>query len=131
MVESMDAIISIKPKYAEMIFNGEKDCGLRRVVPKKEVDKYYIYASSPICKVVGYFTVYYTMSCDTVEELYEHVLTCDLSTGITCEEFVQYFNGSKECGLLFIRKVVGIEHKTLNDFGIKRAPQNYCYTKGE
>ena len=51
----MNAIISIKPQYVEEILAGRKRFEYRKKVFARPVEKVYIYASSPISKVVGEF----------------------------------------------------------------------------
>ena len=50
----MDVLLSIKPKFANAIFSGEKKFVFRRVIFKdKTVKKVYVYASKPIGLVIG------------------------------------------------------------------------------
>lgn len=53
----MNVLLSIKPEFAERILSGEKRFEFRRVVPKQPVDRVCIYASSPVCRIVGEFCV--------------------------------------------------------------------------
>ena len=54
----MNVILSIKPHFCKPIFDGVKRYEYRkRVFKRGDIDKVYVYASSPICKVIGYFTV--------------------------------------------------------------------------
>ena len=46
-------LLSIKPEYVEKILKGEKRYEFRRKLCQKEVDKIYIYETSPVKKVVG------------------------------------------------------------------------------
>lgn len=51
-------LLSIKPKYADKIFNGAKTVELRRICPKViEGDLVLVYASSPVKALVGEFEV--------------------------------------------------------------------------
>jgi len=49
--------LSIKPEFAEKILSGEKRFEFRRVMPKREVQHVVVYASSPVRRLVGEFTV--------------------------------------------------------------------------
>jgi len=61
----MKILLSIKPKYAEMILSGEKKYEFRRSIFKNpNVRKVVIYASSPVSKVVGEFEVDDILSFD-------------------------------------------------------------------
>jgi predicted transcriptional regulator len=51
-------LISIKPRYAEMIFSGVKTVELRRKEPRVgQGDRMVVYVSSPIMEVTGECTV--------------------------------------------------------------------------
>ncbi len=51
----MNVIFSIKPKYVERILSGEKKYEFRKRIWKKQVDRVFIYASSPVKKIVASF----------------------------------------------------------------------------
>ena len=53
----MHALLSIKPEYAEKILKGEKLVEFRIVAFAQEVSKIFIYATSPVCRIVGEFEV--------------------------------------------------------------------------
>jgi len=54
----MNVILSIKPKYVESILKGEKLYEFRRSIFKDPgVERIYIYSTSPVMKIVGYFIV--------------------------------------------------------------------------
>ena len=54
----MNVILSIRPTFCKMIFSGQKKYEYRkRVFTRSDVDKVYIYATKPICRIVGYFTI--------------------------------------------------------------------------
>jgi predicted transcriptional regulator len=54
----MKVILSIKPKFAEKIFEGSKKFEFRRIVFKNpNVSKVVVYASAPISKVIGEFEI--------------------------------------------------------------------------
>jgi len=51
----MDVLISIHSKYVRLIQSGEKLFEFRKSQPKKEVNKIWIYETSPTSKVIGWF----------------------------------------------------------------------------
>ena len=54
----MNVLLSIKPKYVEAIKNGKKKYEFRKIIFKaRNLERIYIYASSPIKKIVGSFSV--------------------------------------------------------------------------
>lgn len=53
----MNVILSIKPVFVEKIFSGEKKYEYRKQGFGKNINKIYIYATSPICRIVGEFVI--------------------------------------------------------------------------
>ena len=53
----MDAILSIKPQFVKEIIAGRKSYEFRKKGFKEHIRKVYVYASSPICRIVGEFTL--------------------------------------------------------------------------
>ena len=54
----MKVLLSIKPEFANKIFEGSKKFEFRKVIFKNEsVKKVIVYASSPIQKVIGEFEI--------------------------------------------------------------------------
>ncbi len=90
----MKVVLSIKPEFANKIFDGSKHYEFRRSIFKNpNVKKVLVYSSSPVQKVIGEFEI-------------EHILNHDLKTlwsltkefsGISSAYFYEYF-GDKERG---------------------------------
>jgi predicted transcriptional regulator len=89
------------------------------------VDKVYIYASKPISKIVGYFTIKRIID-DTPSmiwnQTHEH-------GGITKKQFFDYFKGYDVAHAIEIDEVVELDipinpKEVIQGF---TAPQNYCY----
>lgn len=123
----MKVILSIKPIYAEKILNGEKTYELRKTIFKNpEINKVIIYASSPVCKVIGEFEIDEILSQE-LNHLWE---TTKDSSCVTKDFFESYFNNKKTGYAIKIknykryREALDIQ----NEFGIK-APQSFSYTK--
>ena len=90
----MKVLLSIKPEYVQQIFAGTKRFEYRRMIFKeKEVKTVVVYASSPVRKVVGEFTIGMIIS-KTPESLW--LATKDFA-GIDEMRFYNYFAG-KEIG---------------------------------
>lgn len=90
----MKVVLSIKPEFAEKIFEGTKKYEFRRSIFKNpEIKKVIVYASSPVQKVIGEFEIDYILNYD-LKTLWK--LTRDYS-GITSDYFYAYF-GEKENG---------------------------------
>lgn len=84
----MKVILSIKPEFAEKIFDGSKKFEFRRAIFKnKDVKKIIVYASSPVQKVIGEFEVENILNYDlhTLWNMTKH------QSGISSEYFYQYF----------------------------------------
>lgn len=86
----MNLLLSIKPKYVEKIIDGTKKYEFRKVgFRDRDIDFVYIYASSPIKKIVGKFEVKEIIEGEPPalwEELKDY-------SGIDEEEFFSYFRG--------------------------------------
>lgn len=90
----MKVVLSIKPEFANKIFEGTKRYEFRKSIFKNpNVKKVVVYASSPVQKIIGEFEI-------------EHILVHDLDTlwnktksyaGISEEYFFRYFK-TKERG---------------------------------
>lgn len=84
-------LISIKPKYAEMIFNGVKTIELRRKFPKVKKGTFVmIYASSPIKAVIGIGIVDDVTSGNPLS----FWPSVKQNAGVTLQEFKNYYEDS-------------------------------------
>jgi predicted transcriptional regulator len=121
----LKALLSIKPKYVEKIFSGEKRYEFRKVLfQKQEIESIVVYASSPVRKVIGEFNVKEILRMD-VEELWEQTAR---HSGIDKLFFDEYFKGRTQGIAISVGKLnrypKPLELETL---GIKCAPQSFCY----
>src|ERR1700690_366799 len=85
------ALLSIKPRYAEAIFRGEKRFEFRRAIFRQPVATVVVYTTSPVSRVIGEFDVEGIMT-DTIEGLWNRTKHC---AGIDRERFFIYFAGCK------------------------------------
>lgn len=118
------ALLSIKPKYAEAIFRGEKRFEFRRAIFRKPVAVIVVYTTSPVSRVVGEFDIEAIIT-DTVEGLWRRTKHC---AGIDRECFFSYFAGRKVGHAIAIGSVRRYS-KSLDisaNFGI-RPPQSFAY----
>lgn len=119
-------VLSIKPKYAELILAGTKTVEFRRTWAAEKVDVIAIYASSPIQKLVGIARV-----SDIVRAKPTRLwgYCSKRGGGLTKTELTAYFNG-KDTGFAVLlqdvkRFVRGIDpKKVIKDFS---APQSFRY----
>ena len=90
----MKVVLSIKPEFADKIFQGTKKYEFRRAIFKNpEIKMIIVYASSPVQKVIGEFEIDKIISHD-LNTLWDKTKEC---AGITKEYFFEYF-GDKENG---------------------------------
>jgi len=81
-------LISIRPRFAEMIFAGSKTFELRRVCPKVSVgDLALVYVSSPAMELRGSFEVGKILTASP-SALWKKI---GESSGVTRAEFFTYF----------------------------------------
>ena len=122
----MNLILSLKPQFAQKILDGSKLYEYRkRIFTRKDVDKVYVYATKPICKIVG---------CFRVEEVIEDTKTgiwakTHIGGGISKAYFDDYFLNSDIAYAIKIGQVVKLDtpivpKEVIKDF---HAPQNFMY----
>jgi len=123
----MDVIMSIKPQYVDKILNGTKKFEFRKSIPKRidEIDKIFIYSSSPTQKIIGHFTVKEVYKMDPLE-LWLHTWK---QAGIGIKDFQQYFK-EKEFGYAIeIDEVIAYQKplifKEIDPTG--KVPQSFKY----
>ena len=123
----MNVLLSIKPKYVNEIVNGNKRYEFRKSVFRKRgnVGKVYIYASSPVKRIVGAFTIESIIE-ERPEELWR---ICKKFSGISEVEFFDYFRDKDkgyaiEIGMLELFDPINPKDH-IPDFS---PPQSFCYT---
>jgi predicted transcriptional regulator len=123
----MNLLLSIKPEYANKILNGSKRYEFRKVLPSKEIDKVYLYATMPLGKVIGEFTCEGVIS-DTPEQLWEKTKT---HSGITEYFFYDYFKGRKVAHAIKANAVKRYDAPlTIQAIApIDSPPQSFCYVE--
>jgi len=110
----MNVLLSIKPKYTELIKSGLKKYEFRRKIFKKAGScKVFIYSTSPIKKITGVFdaSVIHQDSPYRIWDMF------GAYSGLSEEEFFQYFRG---CEIGY-----AIEIKNLAIFDKPHDPSKY------
>jgi predicted transcriptional regulator len=123
----MKIVLSIKPEFANKIFEGTKKYEFRRSIFKNpDVKKVIVYASAPVQKIVGEFEIENVLNHD-VDTLWN--LTKELS-GISSDYFYQYF-GEKEKGFAIKIKNAKLYKtpKCLRKAFNLLPPQSFAYVK--
>ena len=121
----MKVLLSIKPKYAELILSGKKKYEFRRTIFKKpEVKKVVIYASSPVSKIVGEFEIDCILS-NCVSELWH--ITMEYA-GIEKKYFESYFSGKEIGHAIKVKNPKRYStYKELHEFNVNHPPQSFAY----
>lgn len=84
----MKVILSIKPEFADKIFEGSKKYEFRKAIFKNSnIKTIIVYASSPVQKIIGEFEIDHIIS-DEPASLWNQTAQ---QSGITKEFFFQYF----------------------------------------
>ena len=118
----MNAILSIKPKYVEEIKAGRKRYEFRKAVFKQKVEKVYIYASSPVSKVVGEFQPVDVLA-GAPDDIWKK--TKEFS-GVSEKFYKEYFEGRTVAYAIVIQNFRLYDSPMPLPEGVK-APQSYCY----
>ena len=122
----MNVLLSVKPKYAEEILSGRKKYEFRRSVFKKQnIERVYIYSSSPVSRIVATFEIEQILkgSPETIWKL------CNKYAGISKNDFFDYFKNSDVAYAIKIGNVDSFlnpinPHHIIEDF---KPPQSFYY----
>jgi len=132
----MNIILSIHPKWAKLIYEGKKTIEWRKTLPKKikKGDKVFLYETSPVFKITGYvdfnFADIYDKNSDDVKWLRKDFV--EDKGCVTIDRLNQYQGQSSQVyGWRVSLPCKFSTPKTLEDFGLKRAPQSWQYTEAE
>jgi predicted transcriptional regulator len=121
----MRVLLSIKPEYANKIFDGSKRFEFRRVIFKKpNIKTVVVYASSPVKKVIGEFEIENIISFDP-KSLWG--ITKKYS-GISEDFFFEYFSNRKVAHAIRIKSTMKYKEplSIKDDFNVI-PPQSYGY----
>jgi predicted transcriptional regulator len=121
-----NVLLSIKPEFAEKIFQGIKKYEFRKALFKnRDVKKVVVYASAPISKVVGEFEI------DHILEHEKELLWAKTKkhSGIPKDYFDEYFYGREKGYAIKIRKsrLYKIPLDLYKHFDVKYPPQSFMY----
>jgi Uncharacterized conserved protein len=121
----MKVLLSIKPQFALKIFDGTKKFEFRKSVFKNSnINTVVVYASSPMQKVIGEFTI------DEIMEEKPNVLweMTQKHSGISKEFFDEYFFNRDRAFAIKVKDITRYkEPKELIDFDLNFAPQSFVY----
>lgn len=122
----LNALFSIKPKYAERIFSGEKRFEFRTTACKKQIDKIIIYETSPTSKIVGEVSVLEILK-DDPQKIWEKTKEY---AGIEYDAFLDYFSKREIAYAYVLENPLKYENpKSLKELNISAPPQSFIYIK--
>lgn len=124
-------LMSIKPRYADMIFAGTKTVELRRVCPKiKQGDLVLVYVSGPRMALVGGFVVDGIVAATPAALCRSHLT----QSGLNQDAFLNYFEGTTHAYGILIGRTWKFEEAT--ELAVLRRrkggfqpPQSYRYVR--
>jgi predicted transcriptional regulator len=119
-------LLSINPQYVERIMSGDKIYEFRKTRCKESVDKIIIYSTSPVMKVVG--------EADVADVLVDEPQTIwkitEKKSGIDKHFFDKYYSGKEQAVAYKLKHIIQYDvPRKLSEYGIKTAPQSFCYVK--
>jgi predicted transcriptional regulator len=125
----LKVLLSIKPVFAEKIFDGTKKFEFRKVlILRPHVSTVIVYASSPVQRVLGEFTIESIVS-GPLDYVWEKT---SRYSGISHEFFLSYFSGHRVAHAIKIGNVTRYEEpRTLEHYMMKRAQQSFVYVDDE
>lgn len=123
----MKVLLSIKPQYAQRIFDGEKKYEYRRSLFKREnIDTVVVYVTKPVGKVIGEFEIDNVLKGNP-NSIWEQT---KLYAGIDENAYIEYFS-DRETGFAIVIKKTKIYKRPLElaelNPKIKYPPQSFMY----
>lgn len=119
-------LMSIKPRYADLIKSGEKTIELRRIAPKVNPgDVLIIYESTPVKQITAFCAIDEMIIAEP-EKLWEKA---NGTTGLSHDSFMRYFEGKSQAAGIKLGNVHLLKKpKPLSAISMNlRAPQSYRY----
>lgn len=123
----MKVLLSIKPEFANKIFDGQKRYEYRRTIFKnKDINKVVVYASSPVGKVIGEFEIEKIL-CDDLNDLWNKTKNY---SGISKEYFSDYFANKNNGYAIKVKRFhrYGTPVRLEEKYGVS-PPQSFLYLK--
>ncbi len=121
-----DVLLSVKPEYVTKILEGKKKYEFRRSIFKRnDIEKVYVYSSSPIRKIIASFKIEKILK-DSPEKIWT---LCQKYAGISKKDFFDYFKNSEQAFAIEIGYVDSFQepidpYLIIEDF---TPPQSFYY----
>jgi len=121
----MKVLLSIKPEFANKIFEGTKKYEFRKSIFKRDdVKTVVVYASSPMQRVIGEFEIKGILHKE-VESLWQ---ITEPFAGINKDFYNEYFADKEKAFAIQVGKIRKYQTpKRLSDYDIDYAPQSFAY----
>lgn len=119
-------LLSVKPKFANLIVEGSKLVELRRTIPAQNVGTIAIYSSSPVQMIVALANVKQTVEASPTKLW---AISKDNGGGLTKAELLAYFD-LKKTGFALMLENVRVFKKPVSPTKIFKpfaAPQSFKY----
>jgi predicted transcriptional regulator len=119
------ALLSIHPVYANRLLDETKGVELRRTKFSKDVDFIVIYSTSPVKKVVGYFSIS-QIAIDSPAVIWSKYQQL---AGIKRTDFRSYYDGAKHAVAIEVDKMYPLQYPApLSILGEEiKPPQSFQY----
>ena len=118
------ALLSIRPRYVDLIVNGVKSVEFRRRPFAKSISHIVIYSTTPVKRLVGVCEVERVVTDTPVALWYNH----GDKGGITREALFTYLEGLLTATAIVTRKFIPFPTEmNLPEIGIERPPQSFQY----
>ncbi|HZJ76221.1 MAG TPA: ASCH domain-containing protein [Oscillospiraceae bacterium] len=126
----MKILLSIKPEYAQKIFQGEKKYEYRkRLFKRDDISSIIVYVTKPVGRVVGEFEIAEIIE-DNPMAIWQKTKQY---SGISQKEYFKYFEGNEKGFAISIQNITTYQKPlTLRELNpnIKSPPQSFAYIRG-
>ena len=123
----MKALLSIKPEFAEAIFNGKKRFEYRKVIFKEKVKCIQVYVTKPVGKIIGEFEIGEIVK-DNPTKVWEKTRR---HSGVKKSFYMQYFQDRQVAYAIKIKNINKYKEPLCpyNEYTNFTAPQSFRYLK--
>ena len=133
-------LLSIRPIYCNLIIAGRKRIEVRKTFPRKLERPFtcYIYCTQGTYKELGDYSDYIykrrmkvigEFICNGLMRPFQSLNLMSIESCVSLEDLYLYSNGKTLYGWRISNLKIYDQPKELSEFGIKKAPQSWCYVK--
>lgn len=127
MIVRHDIAISIKPEYANAIFDGSKCFEFRRVRPKGKIDKMFIHICGEDPSKIQGIAIVEDVITGSVAEIWNR---CKDGAEISIEDYYVYFAGCRSATAYKLTDAKRFDvPMDLADLDMKHIPQSFSYIR--